>query len=144
MMPLLIAALAGASMAVQGTLNALLGRKAGSLEASFIVHVVGAAILGAVLLSGLSQGSLKRAFEAPWYAFLGGPLSVLIIWGVLTSVGKVGVTAANTGIVAAQIVAALLLDILGASGHTFAFSWWKVVGAAAFIAGAYLLLRDQA
>lgn len=141
--PLLVAALAGASMAVQGTLNAILGRKAGSFEASFIVHVIGAAILGVILLSGLSDGGLRRLGEAPWYSFLGGPLSVLIIWGVLTSVGRVGVAAANTAIVATQIVAALILDILGASGQKFSFGWTKALGAVAFIAGVYLLLRER-
>jgi len=144
LMPLIIAALAGASMAVQGALNAILGKKTGSFEASFIVHVMGAAILGAALLTGVSRGSLRRAVEAPWYALLGGPLSVLIIWGVLTSVGKVGVAPANTAIVAAQIVMALMLDILGVSGQKLAFSWLKVLGAAAFIGGAYLLLWEQA
>ncbi len=43
--PLLIAAIAGASMAIQGTLNAVLGKRTGAFEASFIVHVLGALIL---------------------------------------------------------------------------------------------------
>jgi transporter family-2 protein len=139
-----IAALAGASMAVQGAVNSILGKKAGSFEASFIVHVIGAALLGSILATGASHGSLRKALSAPWYSFLGGPLSILIIWGVLTSVGKVGISAANTAIVAAQIVTALVLDILGASGQKFSFGWVKVLGAILFIAGTYLLLKDQA
>ena len=141
---LAVAALAGASMAVQGVLNSVLGKKVGSLEASFIVHVTGAVLLGSILLSGLSQGSLKRAPAAPWYSFFGGPLSILIIWGVLTSVGRVGVSAANTAIVAAQIVTALLLDILGASGQKFSFGWLQALGATLLIAGTYLLLSNRA
>lgn len=139
--PLMIAALAGASMAVQGTLNSILGKKAGSFEASFIVHVIGAVLLGVILLLGYGQGSLKQSLEAPWYSFLGGPLSIVIIWGVLVSVAGAGVSAANTAIVAAQIAVALALDVCGVSGQKFAFNWWKVVGALLFIAGAYLLLR---
>ena len=138
---LLIAALAGASMAVQGTLNSSLGKKAGPFEAAFIVHAVGAGLLGGMLLMGLGQGALRQAAQAPWYSFLGGPLSILIIWGVLVSVGEVGVSAANTAIVAAQITVALVLDVLGASGQKFVFSWQKVLGAALFIVGAYLLLK---
>lgn len=140
---LAIAALAGASMAVQGTLNSILGKKAGSFEAAFIVHVIGAVLLGALLLTGVSQGSLSRATSAPWYSFFGGPLSILIVWGVLVSVGRLGVSAANTAIVAAQISLALVLDFCGASGQKLAFSWIKVLGAAMFIVGAYLLLKQQ-
>jgi transporter family-2 protein len=139
---LAIAALAGASMAVQGTLNSILGKKTGSFEAAFIVHVIGAVLLGVILLTGLSHGNLRQATASPWYAFLGGPLSVLIIWGVLVSVGRVGVSSANTAIVGAQIAVALVLDLCGASGQKLAFSWVKVLGAALFIAGAYLLLKQ--
>jgi transporter family-2 protein len=140
--PLLIAALAGASMAIQGTLNAVLGKRTGSFEASFVVHVLGALILGAVLLLGLSDGDVRRATEAPWWSFLGGPLSVVIIWGVIASVGSVGVGTATTAIVAAQIATALALDMLGLSGHKMVLDWTKCVGALAFILGAYLLLRE--
>ena len=140
--PLLVAALAGASIAVQGSLNAVLGKKTGSFEASFIVHVIGAVLLGAILLLGMGTGDLRKAQEAPWWSYLGGPLSVLIIWGVLTSVGKVGVSNANTAIVASQIAMALVLDCLGITGVKVTIGWMKVVGALLLIAGVYLLLKD--
>jgi transporter family-2 protein len=141
--PLLIAALAGASMAVQGAFNAVLGKKAGSFEASFIVHVIGAVLLGGLLAFGMGQGDYRKAAEAPWWSFLGGPLSVLIIWGVLTSVGQIGVSSANTAIVAAQIVTAIILDCLGVTGEKVSIGWMKVVGAVLFIFGVYFLLRDN-
>lgn len=140
--PILIAALSGASMAVQGALNSILGKKIGSFEAAFIVHAAGMAILGVILLTGLSDGNMRQATSAPWYSYLGGPLSVLIVWGVLVSVSGVGVSAANTAIVGTQIAVALALDIFGVSGQKFTFNWGKVVGAALFVAGAYLLLRQ--
>ncbi|HHX29151.1 MAG: DMT family transporter [Bacillota bacterium] len=139
---LLIAALSGASMAVQGAFNAVLGKKAGSFEASFIVHLIGTLLLGGLLALGLGQGGLRKAALAPWWSFLGGPLSVLIIWGVLKSVGEVGVSNANTAIVAAQIVTAILLDCIGVTGEKVSISWMKGVGAILFISGVYLLLRD--
>jgi len=140
--PLAIAAVAGASMAVQGTLNAILGKHVGGFEASFIVHMIGAALLGLALLTGITGGSLKGAAQAPWHSFLGGPLSVLIIWGVLTSVGEAGVSAANTAIVSSQILAALALDALGLSSREFNFTWMKAIGAILLIAGTYMLLKE--
>lgn len=140
--PLVIAALAGASMAAQGAFNSVLGKKTGSIEAAFIVHVVGTALLGAILLLDLGSGGLGKAAEAPWWSFLGGPLSVLIIWGVLTSVGRAGVSDANTAIVASQIAAALALDCAGITGTKAGIGWMKVAGGFLLIAGVYLLLRD--
>ena len=140
--PLLIAALAGASMAVQGAFNSVLGKKAGAFEASFVVHVIGSILLGGLLVLGMGQGSLAKLKEAPWWSFLGGPLSVLIIWGVLTSVSAVGVSSANTAIVSAQIVTALILDFLGLTGQKVTIGWMKLLGAAFLIAGVYFLLRD--
>ena len=141
--PLLLAALAGASMAVQGTLNSILGKRTGPFEASFVVHVLGALILGIVLLVGVSDGDIRKAVGAPWWSFLGAPLSVLIVWGVLTSIGSIGVGAATTAIVAAQIATALALDVSGLSGHHMVLDWTKCVGAVVFVVGAYLLLRQS-
>ena len=129
-------------MAAQGTLNAILGKHVGSFEAAFIVHLMGTVLLGGALLTGVTGGSLYGATKAPWYSYLGGPLSVLIIWGVLTSVGAAGVSAANTAIVSAQIMAALALDALGLSGREFNFTWLKAVGAALLIVGTYMLLKE--
>lgn len=142
-LPLILAALAGVSMAVQGTLNAALGKRVGSFEASFIVHVLGSFILAGVLISGISGGDIRKALGAPWWSFLGGPLSVVIICSVLVSIGKVGVGVATTAIVASQITAALALDAIGATGQRFQMGWSKYVGAALFITGAYLLLKDR-
>ncbi len=140
---LVLAGLAGASMAVQGTLNAVLGKKTGSFEASFIVHVIGSLILGIILVTGLTGGNIKMAGKAPWWAFLGAPLSVVIIWGVLKSIGEIGVGAATTSIVATQITAALVLDCLGVTGTKVSLSATKIFGGLLLILGVYLLLRES-
>ncbi len=130
-------------MAVQGALNAVLGKKAGSFEASFAVHVIGSAILGVILLAGVSGGDVRRIGAAPWWTFLGAPLSVVIIWGVLKSIGDTGVGAATTAIVAAQISMALVLDFLGITGTKVGITGTKIVGALALMVGAYLLLQES-
>ncbi|MGQ9712864.1 MAG: DMT family transporter, partial [Desulfotomaculales bacterium] len=75
LLSLLMAALAGTTMAFQGTINAALGRVLGLVEATFIVHAVGLA-LAAVLLFILQMGAggLAKVGEAPWYTYLGGIL----------------------------------------------------------------------
>ena len=54
------AALSGALLAVQGTLNAGLGKVLGLLDAAFVVHVVGAVFGGGLLLAGLGQKGSTR------------------------------------------------------------------------------------
>lgn len=138
----LVASLAGSSMALQGAFNAILGKKVGSFHASFIVHVIGTILLGMVLLLAPGDGSFGRIKESPWYAFLGGPLNVLIIWGVLSSVGRLGVAPATTAILFTQISTALLLDLAGLLGTKISFTPLKALGAVLFGLGAWLLLRQ--
>ncbi|HOA70631.1 MAG: DMT family transporter [Bacillota bacterium] len=140
--PLIIAGLAGGSMAVQGVLNSILGEKIGEIEATFVVHVIATALLGLVLVSGLSGGNLRNIGTAPWFGFLGGPLSVIIVWGVLTSIAKVGAASATTAILTVQILTALALDYFGVTGQKADIGITKAVGVVVFIVGAYLLLRE--
>jgi len=142
--PLAIAGLAGGSMALQGVLNSILGKKIGEFEATFIVHVIASGILGIILLLGVTDGSLRNVPFVPWFGFLGGPLSVIIIWGVLASVGRVGAASATTAIVTVQILTALGLDLLGITGEKVPISGTTVLGAVILIIGAYLLLKRPA
>ena len=82
----LLAALAGSTMAVQGTLNASLSKIVGLLEATLIVMAVGlVTALLAIYPLGLGKGICKF-MEVPWYTFLGGVLIVLITYGVAASI----------------------------------------------------------
>lgn len=141
LLALILAGISGASMAVQGALNSVLGKAIGEFHAAFLVHLIGAVILGAVLLFQLAPGNLKAVTAAPWWSLLGGPLSAVIIWGVLSSVGKIGVAPATTAILTMQIFTALFLDALGVTGQKLDMSPKKIVGAIILVIGAYLLLK---
>ncbi|HHY11946.1 MAG TPA: DMT family transporter [Firmicutes bacterium] len=142
-LPLIIAGLAGGSMALQGVLNSILGQKIGEIEATFIVHAIATALLGIILVSGITHGNIGNIGSTPWFGFLGGPLSVIIVWGVLTSIGKVGAAPATTAILSVQILTALALDYFGVTGQKAHIGRARIVGALVFVAGAYLLLREQ-
>jgi transporter family-2 protein len=141
---LVIAGLAGGSMAVQGVLNSILGEKIGEIEATFVVHVIATALLGVILMLGLAGGNIRNIGSAPWFGFLGGPLSVIIVWGVLASIAKVGAASATTAILTVQILTALALDCLGVTGRKADIDITKAVGVVIFIIGAYLLLKEPA
>jgi bacterial/archaeal transporter family-2 protein len=139
---MLVALVAGLTMAVQGTFNAVLGKVVGILEATFLVHAIGTltVILGLFIL-GLGKGDLLKAPVAPWYTLLGGVLGVLIVYGVAYSIPKVGVALATTAIIVGQVSTALAIDHFGLFGmEKIPFSWLKGAGLLLLAAGAKLML----
>ncbi len=139
---LIIAAVAGIAMALQGSLNTALGKIIGMLETTFVVHAVGIAVIAAALyLFRLGSGSLALLQEAPWYTYLGGVLGVLIIFGVTVSISRAGVANATTAIIIGQLVTALIVDQCGLFGlEKIPFTLWKGLGLALLAAGGYLML----
>lgn len=136
---LLLAALCGAAMAVQGSLNSILAKFIGLLPATLLVHLVGT--LGVILVCRWEGGAWGKLGEAPWFAFLGGLLGVLIVYGVAASIPRLGVANATTAIIAAQITMAVAIDHFGLFGlKAIPFSWWKAAGMALLVLGTRLLL----
>lgn len=143
LLPILIAAAAGVTMAFQGAINAALGKIVGLLEATFIVHLVGL-IFVAILLFVLKMGggSLMKLGQVPWYLYLGGILGVAIIYGVVRSIPEVGVAPATTAIIVGQILTAAIIDHTGLFGmKQISFAWYRAAGVFLMAGGAFLLLK---
>lgn len=139
---LLIAAIAGMAMALQGSLNAILGKIIGTLETTLVVHLIGiTVVIIALFLFKLGTGNLTLLKSAPWYTYLGGVLGVLIIFGVALSIPRTGVANATTAIIVGQLVTALLIDQYGLFGlDKVPFTFWKGLGLAFLAAGGYFML----
>ncbi|WP_199884151.1 DMT family transporter [Anaerosinus massiliensis] len=141
---LLMAALSGVLMAVQGSLNAVLSKVVGLLETTFIVHIIGTVFV-VILLFGFrfGKGDLGQVLEAPWYSYLGGIVSIFIIYLVAASIPKVGVANATTAIIVGQVLTALLIDYLGLFGlEKLHFNWQQIIGVLFLAIGAKLLLQN--
>ncbi|ATW27014.1 DMT family transporter [Candidatus Formimonas warabiya] len=141
-LPLILAALSGIAMAIQGSLNSVMAKVIGLLEATFMVHVIGlAAVTVALFGLKLGEGNLGKLAQVPWYGYLGGIISVLIIYGVVASIPKIGVANATTAIIVGQVTTALLIDCAGLWGlERFPMTWTKVLGVVLLAAGAKLML----
>lgn len=139
---MLVALLAGLAMALQGSLNSLLGKAVGLLEATFVVHVTGTlTVVVGLFVLGLGKGSLLKITGAPWYSLVGGVLGVLIVYGVVFSIPKLGVAVATTAIIVGQVSTALAIDHFGLFGlEKIPFSWVKGAGVLLLAAGARLML----
>jgi transporter family-2 protein len=141
MLALLLAALSGVLMALQGSLNTALARITGLLEGTLVVHAAGSVLALGLLLMGLGQGNLANLPKAPWYTYLGGVLSVGIIYLVAAAISKAGVAPATTAIILGQVFTAALVDHCGWFGlEPIPFTLWKGVGILLMAGGAWLLL----
>lgn len=139
-----LAALSGAAMAIEGSLNAALGKVVGVMESTLLVHLIGSVLVVIIMLIvGTGWGNLGKYGEAPWWVYLGGVLSVLIIYALVMAIPKVGVANATTAIIVAQISVAVLVDACGLFGmkrHTF--HYYDLLGIALLVVGARILLIE--
>jgi transporter family-2 protein len=142
---LLLALVAGVTMAIQGSLNTVLSKVVGLLEATFVVHLVGTAtIVIALLLFRLGKNGMYQIGQAPWYALLGGVLSALIIYAVVASISKLGVATATTAIIVGQVSTAVIIDHFGMFGlRQIPCTWWRLAGLALLATGAKLMLSQR-
>ena len=140
---LLIAMVAGAAMAVQGTMNSVLGKVIGLWESTLVVHIIGLiTVVGVILVTGVGFGGLAKGGEAPWYVYLGGLLNVIIIFGVVKSMPQIGVGNATTGIIFAQILTAVMIDKFGIMGvEKVPFRWLDLLGVALLAVGTRIMLK---
>jgi transporter family-2 protein len=140
---LFLALVAGITMALQGTLNTVLGKAVGLLEATFVVHLVGTiTVVTVLLLLRLGKNGLSQIGQAPWYVMMGGVLSVLIVYTVVASISKLGVSTATTAIIVGQVSTAVIIDHFGMFGlKEIPFTWWKLAGIALLATGAKLMLN---
>lgn len=138
---LLMAAAAGSLMAIQGTFNSVLGKVIGLLEGTFSVHLLGTATAGMLLLF-LGNGNFGKFTSVPWFAWLGGPIGVAIIFGVAVSIPRLGVGVATTAIIGAQLLTAYLIDHFGLFGmERIPFGLYKFLGIILIVIGSKMLLN---
>ncbi len=147
---ILIALAAGAANPFQAGTNAELNKQLGQpVLAGLWVYVSGLAglLLFAVLARQLPAGALGRASAAaghvPWWAWLGGAISILSTMAGLLLAQKLG-SALFTGLtVSASIVTSVLLDQFGWLGFRHhAASPVRLLGCALLVAGVWLVSRS--
>ena len=143
LLPLLLALVSGVLMAVQGSVNTALSKVVGLWEATFVVHAVGTLVLLVVLfVLKMGRGDFGGLSQAPWYSYLGGVISVFIIYLVAASIPRVGVANATTAIIVGQVLTAVIIDHFGGFGlQKIPCGWNQVAGLALLAIGARLLLK---
>lgn len=139
---LLIAFIAGVAMACQGSMNSVVSKAIGLSESTLLVHLTAALAVGLILILGFGKGDFKNYPTIPWYYYTGGIIGVIITYGVIVTIPKLGAAVATTSIIVGQVLTAALIDHFGLFGlDKEPFKWSNFLGLVLLSIGAKLLLE---
>lgn len=143
-MPLMIvlAALLGIAVCLQGTANGQLSGRIG-LPLTLTINS-GLVFLGALLwlaIAHFSAAAPAARADAPWKLYTGGLFGLVIISCAAVAYPRLGAGVTTTIAVAAQVVTALVLDQLGATGRQVPFTLTRFVGVSLVAVGVWLVVR---
>ncbi len=133
--------LGGIAVGLQGPIAAQMGQRVGSAASSFVVHVSGAFLSGALLL--VRGGENIRDWRSlSWYMLGSGFFGVVLYLTINYTMPRLGATTALALIIIGQLAMGILIDHFGLFGvavrHIDAL---RLAGAALLIAGGYLVVR---
>lgn len=131
---ILLAFCAGLLISLSRQINGRLSLSTSPLAASFWNHAVG---LGALTLAGFFIGGIfpPGAENAPWWAYLGGPLGVVFVASGSWLIVRIGATNTALLVIGGQMVTGIALDLL--TGHTPVL-WASALGVLMIIAGVWI------
>lgn len=135
---------AGSFSAVQAGANAQLRKSLDQpLLAALCVYGTGlVALLIAVPFTRLTGFTLSKAAHAPWWAWLGGLLSIISTMAGLMLVKKMGSTFFTATTVTCSLLCSVLLDHLGWLGfEVHSANPWRLVGCALLVGGLFLVSK---
>ena len=135
MFGIIFAVISGISMSIQGVFNTKLSEKIGLWETTVIVQ--GIALICSIIISlFFRNGSYANLKNTNKYYLIGGVLGVVITYTVVKSISLMGATLGIGIILAAQLLAAAIIDAFGLFGsNKIKFTLNNFIGIAIMIIG---------
>ncbi|KLK92660.1 amidophosphoribosyltransferase [Microvirga vignae] len=140
LLPLAGIVIGGVFLSSQAPINAALARALGDpLLAACISFGVGFLVLAIISAFRGAWSSGSAMASAPWWAWLGGCLGAFYVAIVIWGVPQLGAVSTVAALIFGQVVAALVLDAIGAFGLPVqAISWQRIVAAGLILGGLVL------
>jgi transporter family-2 protein len=137
----IIAAIGGIAVALQGQLMGSIDKQAGTLESVFVTYGGGGFLIGIIMIL-LRGGNLSGLTQVPWYTLLSGPMGLILIAAIGFSVPRLGLVPAFTILVAAQFATAALIDQFGLFGAEIRpITLSRISGMLVMFLGIWLVIR---
>ncbi|MFT4159437.1 DMT family transporter [Shinella zoogloeoides] len=134
---------AGACIAIQAPVNALLGRGLSMpVAAACISFLSGAIVLGIVMLATTSFEGRAPDWRGPdlWLYVAGGALGTVYVTTAIYLTPRIGAAAVMAFAVSGQLLAGILLDRIGFLGMAVReISVGRIAGALLLVAGALMI-----
>jgi transporter family-2 protein len=140
---ILLGVLAGAAFALQNSLNASLGKKAGYFGSVLLLTFISIGVL-LILIAVFPKTATFRRAPGPeeWYLYTGGILGVIILSMPIFLIPRIGVTTTTAAIIVGQLVFAVVLDQIGfLEVPQISIDIRRVVGIVLLIAGVLLVKK---
>lgn len=133
------ACLAGILVGLSRQLNGRLALSSSPLIASFWNHIVGFVALTAL---GLVIGGLipSGAADAPWHAYIGGPIGVVFVAAGSWLIARIGAVNTALLVIGGQMVSGVALDLVRQVPSTL---WASALGVVLILAGMALTQRRR-
>lgn len=138
---ILLSLLAGSFIAVQGGLNAMVGKEIKSpIHASLVSFIVGTTLLALYTVVTRQSVSLEGLKNIPWYAWFAGALGAFSLTVIVLAFPKLGPGLTFGLIVAGQMIISVVLEhygVLVAQPHPINFL--RVLGIVLIVGGVALI-----
>lgn len=141
---MVISLISGILMSIQGVFNTEVTKQTSVwISASFVQLTAFFVCVAAWFLTGQEGQAAGLLRVQPRYMLLGGVIGAFITYTVIAGMEQLGPAKAVMLIVAAQLVAAYLIELFGLFGVERArFDWQKLLGAVLFLAGVILFKKN--
>lgn len=137
---ILVCFFGGIAVAVQASFAGILTEKVGVVGNGLIVF--GGGFLFALALLLLFRGGHIMDWKSiPWYAYLAGPLGIVIISSIGFGIPRIGVASTLTLIVVSQLTVSVILDHFGWLTIAQPMDISRLIGIGVLFLGTWLVLR---
>ena len=141
-MAIVLAAIAGLCVTAQAPLSNAISQRATPLQAAWIIHVAGALVGGLALLL-VRPAAMAPTAAIGWRALLAGSFGMVTLLAVAISVGRLGVVASVSILIAAQLIGSTLVDNFGLLDQPIrTLTAGRVAGLVLLMVGAYFVVRS--
>ena len=141
----LLPVLLGVSLCLQGTVNGLLSGRVGlPLTMMITSGVVFACSLAWMSIARLAGAGPIEHNDVPWTYLTGGLLGVVVLSSAAVAFPRLGAGTTTVVAVASQVVAALVVDRMGAAAGRIPLSMPRLIGLGLVVVGVALVLGTGA
>jgi len=134
-----LAILAGVLIGLSRQINGRLALSTSAMESSFWNHLVGLAFVTiiALVIGGLFAGN---PLQAPWWAYLGGPIGVVFIAASSWLIARIGAVQTAILIIAGQMIFGIALDLIMGTAGT---AWARILGVSLILIGVWVMQSNK-